>query len=64
MLVGAPLMQAEQDRSIRIEDLPEVVMRRKCNKLTEQRLVPLEAARYVTYSDDCPRALQLGPSKA
>jgi hypothetical protein len=28
MLVGTPLMKAEQDRSIRVEDLSEVVMGR------------------------------------
>ena len=27
MLMGAPLVQAEQDRAIRVSDLPEVVMR-------------------------------------
>ena len=35
MLVGAPFVEAEQDRSIRIEDLPKVVMGRIGSRLTE-----------------------------
>src|SRR5216684_6868062 len=57
MLVGAPLVEAEQDSSICIEDLPEVIMGRKGSRLTEQRLVPFEAARHVAYPYDRPRAL-------
>ena len=53
---GPPLMEAEQDSSIRIEDLPKVVMGRKSSRLTEQRLVPFEAARHVAYPYDRPRA--------
>jgi hypothetical protein len=30
MLVGTPLVKAEQDRTIRVEDLAEVVMRENC----------------------------------
>ena len=56
MLVGAPLVQAEQDSSIRIENLPEVVVGRKCSGLTEQRLVPFEADRHVSYAYDRPYA--------
>ncbi len=43
MPVRAPLMETEQDRSIRINDLPEIVVGRRCNGLTEQRLVPFQA---------------------
>src|SRR5215470_20303297 len=57
MFVGAPLVKAEQDRSVRVEDLPEIVMGRRRLRLTEQRLVPLEAASHITYPDDRPRAL-------
>src|SRR5262245_30141051 len=57
MLVGAPLMEAEQDSSIRIEDLPKVVMGRKASRLTEQRLVPSEAGRHVAYPYNRPRSL-------
>jgi hypothetical protein len=43
--MGAPLVEAEQDSPIRIEDVPKVVMSRKSSRLTEQRLVPFKAAR-------------------
>ena len=38
----APSVETEQDSSIRIEDLPKVVMGRKGRRLTEQCLVPLK----------------------
>src|SRR5262249_36768673 len=56
MLVRAPLVEADQDGSIRVQDLAEVVMSRRRLGLAEERLVPFEAARYVSYADDCPRA--------
>src|SRR4030081_1415514 len=52
MLVRAPLVKAEQDGSIRIEDLTKVVMGRLCPGLAEQRLVPFEASRHIAYTDD------------
>jgi hypothetical protein len=61
MLVGAPLVEAEQHSSIGIEDLPKVIMGRKGSRLTEQRLVPFQAARHVAYSYDRPRALHQVP---
>jgi hypothetical protein len=57
MLVRAPPVEAEQNRSIGIEDLPKVIMGRKGSRLTEQRLVPLQAARHVAYPKNRPRAL-------
>jgi hypothetical protein len=54
--VGTPLVETEQDGSIRIEDLPKVVMARKSSRLTEQRLVSFEAARDVVYPYDRPYA--------
>ena len=59
--MGAPLVEAEQDSSIRIDDLPKVVMGGKGNRLTEQRLVPSEASRHVAYTYDRPNAF-LHPS--
>src|SRR5215831_5653445 len=56
MLVRAPLVEAEQHRSIRIEDLTKVVMMGRRLRLAEERLVPFEAARNVAYADDRPRA--------
>jgi hypothetical protein len=49
-------MEAEQDGSIRIQDLTEVVMARKRLDLAEERLVPLEATRDVSYANDRPCA--------
>src|SRR5882672_10697992 len=56
MLVRAPLMEAEQDSSIRIEDLTKVVMARLCLGLAEKGLVPFEATRQIAYADDRPGA--------
>src|SRR3954454_8502551 len=56
MLVGTPLVKAEQDRSIRVEDLPEVVMGGSRLRQAQQRLVPLEAARHIANANDGPRA--------
>ena len=52
----APLVEAEQDGSIRIQDLTEVVMARRRLGLAKDRLVPFEAARDVAYADDRPCA--------
>jgi hypothetical protein len=56
MFVRAPLVEAKQDGSIRIHDLTEVVMARRCLGLAEARLVPFETAGYIPYADDCPSA--------
>ncbi len=62
--MGTPLVQAEQDSSIRIDDLPKVVMGGECLRLTEQSLIPFEAVRDIAYPDDRPRALHAVPSAA
>jgi len=54
--VRAPLVEAEQHSSIRIEDLTPVVMGRMRLVLAEERLVPFKAARNVPHADDCPDA--------
>src|SRR5437667_12659373 len=56
MLVRAPLVEAEQDSSIRIEDLTKIGMARSCLGLAEERLVPFEATRHIAYADDRPGA--------
>ena len=56
MAVGGPLVQAEQHSAVRVDDLPEVTIRRSGRSLVEQRLVPREAGRYVSDTDDRPRA--------
>src|SRR5438093_3615561 len=56
MPVHAPLVEAEQDGSIRIQDLTKVVMARSRLELAEERLVPFEAAGNVAYADDRPCA--------
>jgi hypothetical protein len=55
--MGAPLVKAEQDRSIRVEDLTKVFMGGRRLRQAKQRLVPLEAGRYITNADDRPLAL-------
>ena len=52
----APLVEAEQDGSIRIQDLTKVVMARRRLGLAEGRLVPVEATGNVADADDRPRA--------
>jgi hypothetical protein len=54
MLVRAPLVEAKQDGSIRIQDLTKVVMTRRRLRLAEERLVSFEAAGNVPYADDRP----------
>jgi hypothetical protein len=56
MLVRAPLVEAEQDGSIRIQDLTKVVMGGRRLGLAEERLVPFEATGNVADADDRPRA--------
>jgi hypothetical protein len=56
MLVRTPLVEAEQDGSIRIQDLTKVVMARRRLGLAEERLVPFEATGNVADADDGPRA--------
>src|SRR5271169_2487322 len=59
MLMGAPLVKAEQHGSIGVEDLTEVVMGRSRLRQAKQRLVPLEAPRHVAHPDDRPRAFHV-----
>jgi hypothetical protein len=56
MPVRAPLVEAEQNGSICIQDLAKVVMARTRLGLAEERLVPFEAAGNIPYTDDCPSA--------
>ena len=56
MLGRAPLVEAEQDGSIRIQDLTKVVMARRRLGLAEELLVPFEATGNVADADDRPRA--------
>ena len=51
-----PLVEAEQEGSIRIQDLTKVVVARRRLGLPKERLVPFEAARDVAYADDRPCA--------
>ncbi len=53
----APLVEAEQHGSIRIQDLTKVVVARRRLRLAKERLVPFEARRYVSHPDDRPCAL-------
>jgi hypothetical protein len=49
-------MKTEQDSSIRVEDLPEVVMGGSRLRLAEERLVPLQATGNVADANDRPRS--------
>ena len=66
--MSAPLMEAQQDGSIRIQDLTEVVMARRRLGLAKKRLVPFEATRDVPNADDRPCAFHrisvVGPQKS
>jgi hypothetical protein len=55
MRVRCPLVKAEQDSSIRIQDLTPVLMARIRFGLAEKRLVPPKTFWNVTYADDSPR---------
>ena len=50
----APLVEAEQHGSIRVQDLTEVIMARRRLGLAKERLVPIKAAQHVTCADDRP----------
>jgi len=54
--MGPPLMKAEQNRAIRVEDLTELVVGRSRFRQAKQCLVPREAASDISHSDDGPRA--------
>jgi len=56
MFVRAPLVEAKQNGSIRIRYLTKVVMARRCLGLAEERLVPIETAGNIPYTDDRPCA--------
>jgi hypothetical protein len=47
-------MKTQQNRSIRIENLTEVVMRGRGLRQAKERLVPLEAKRYIRNPNDGP----------
>jgi len=64
MLGDTPLVEAEQDRSIRVEDLPEAVMGGSRVRQAKQRLVPSEAARHIANPYDRPGAPHAGPPAA
>ena len=49
----ALLVEAEQDSSVRIEDLTKIGMVRSCLGLAEERLVPFW---HIAYADDRPGA--------
>ncbi len=54
--MGTPGVKAEQDSSIRIEDLTEVVVSGRCFPQAKERLVPLKTAANVAYPNNCPNA--------
>jgi hypothetical protein len=59
MVMGAPLVEAQQDSSVRVADLPPIVMSRSGFRSAKERLVPLETAWDVFDANDCPCALHV-----
>lgn len=55
--MGTLLVETEQDRSIRVDDLSEVVVGRSRVRQAKERLVPPKAPGHVSYANDGPRAL-------
>ncbi len=58
--MGSPLMQAEQNRAVRVDDLTEVFVGRSRLRQPQQRLVPGEAERDIVHPDDGPCASNWG----
>ena len=57
VIMGTPLVEAQQDGSILVADLSPVFMSRSSSRPAKERLVPMATARYVCHSDNCPCAL-------
>jgi hypothetical protein len=57
MVVSAPLMETQQDCSVRVANLSEMMMRGRGLRQAEQRLIPFEAPGHVSHADDRPDAL-------
>ena len=59
MRVGTPRVETEQDRSVRVDDLPPIVVGRSRLRQAKQRLIPLEALGHVSDANDRPYALHM-----
>jgi hypothetical protein len=59
MIMRCPLVKAEQDGSLSIQDLAKVIMFWLRLGLAEKRLVPSEAGGNVPYADDRPNAFHV-----
>jgi len=57
--MGAPLVKAQQDSSVGIQDLAKMIMGGNRRRLIEQRLIPCEAVMNIGYANDRPGALHL-----
>ena len=53
----APLVQAEQNRAVVIQQLAPMIMGRSRLGLAEEALIPREAGGYISYANDGPGAL-------
>src|ERR1044072_1843805 len=62
MLMSTPTVQAEQDRSICVEDLTEVVMSRRRLRQAKKRLVPPATGWHVVNTDNRPQTFHRNPS--
>jgi hypothetical protein len=54
----APLVKTEQNGSVGVEQLAEVIVRRTTVRLAKERLVPLETGRHILNANDCPNTFQ------
>src|SRR5262249_40867066 len=61
MLMRTPLVQANQDRAIRVDDLAPVLVGRRRRRLTKQSLGPPETGRHVANAHHRPCALHPTP---
>src|SRR5262245_52575330 len=57
MIVRSPLVKAKQDRSIGVEDLPEIVMSGVRFRLAKQRLIPFATVSNIRNANNFPGPL-------
>jgi len=59
VLMGSPCVKSEQDRSIRVDELTEVVMGGTPRRFAEEGQIPFEASSNIVNCDDRPCSLHL-----
>src|ERR1041385_3986738 len=64
MFVGAPLVKTEQDRSVRVDDLPKVIMSGSRPGQPKQPLIPFETPKHIANPNYRPDAFHASPRAA